>query len=111
MAAIFYQIGDVIDYTAAEALSFGEVVDLSTRIGVAGADIAKDAAGPVQVTGVYRIPKASGAVTVGQALYWDKSAQVRQEPHHHQRQHPGGLGGGPRRQRGPRCSGQDWLRG
>lgn len=75
MAAIFYQIGDVIDYTAAEDLSFGDVVDLSTRIGVAGADIARDAAGPVQVTGVYRIPKASGAVTVGQALYWAKSAK------------------------------------
>lgn len=75
MAAIFYQIGDVIDYTAAENLSFGDVVDLSTRIGVAGADIAKDAAGPVQVTGVYRIPKATGAVTVGQALYWAKSAK------------------------------------
>lgn len=75
MAAIFYQTGDVIDYTAAEPLSFGDVVDLSTRIGVAGADIAKDAAGPVQVTGVYRIPKASGAVTVGQALYWAKSAK------------------------------------
>ena len=75
MAAIFYQTGDVIDYTAAEDLSFGDVVDLSTRIGVAGAAIAKDAAGPVQVTGVYRIPKASGAVTVGQALYWAKSAK------------------------------------
>ena len=75
MAAIFYQTGDVIDYTAAENLSFGDVVDLSTRIGVAGAAIAKDAAGPVQVTGVYRIPKASGAVTVGQALYWAKSAK------------------------------------
>ena len=75
MAAIFYQTGDVIDYTAAENLSFGDVVDLSTRIGVAGADIAKDAAGPVHVTGVYRIPKASGAVTVGQALYWAKSAK------------------------------------
>ena len=75
MAAIFYQTGDVIDYTAAENLSFGDVVDLTTRIGVAGAAIAKDAAGPVQVTGVYRIPKASGAVTVGQALYWDNSAK------------------------------------
>ncbi len=75
MAAIFYQTGDVIDYTAAEALSFGDVVDLSTRIGVAGAAIARDAAGPVQVTGVYRIPKATGAVTVGQALYWAKSAK------------------------------------
>ena len=75
MAAIFYQTGDVIDYTAAEALSFGDVVDLTTRIGVAGAAIARDAAGPVQVTGVYRIPKATGAVTVGQALYWAKSAK------------------------------------
>lgn len=75
MAAIFVQVGDVIDYTAAEDLSFGDVVDLSTRIGVAGAAIARDAAGPVQVTGVYRIPKAAGAVTVGQALYWAKSAK------------------------------------
>lgn len=75
MAAIFVQVGDVIDYTAAEDLSFGDVVDLTTRIGVAGAAIARDAAGPVQVTGVYRIPKATGAVTVGQALYWAKSAK------------------------------------
>ena len=75
MAAIFVQVGDVIDYTAAEDLSIGDVVDLTTRIGVAGAAIAREAAGPVQVTGVYRIPKASGAVTVGQALYWAKSAK------------------------------------
>ena len=75
MAAIFVQVGDVIDYAAAEDLSFGDVVDLTTRIGVAGAAIARDAAGPVQVTGVYRIPKATGAVTVGQALYWAKSAK------------------------------------
>lgn len=75
MAAIFVQVGDVIDYTAAEDLSFGDVVDLTTRIGVAGAAIAREAAGPVQVTGVYRIPKATGAVTVGQALYWAKSAK------------------------------------
>lgn len=75
MAAIFVQVGDVIDYTAAEDLSFGDVVDLTTRIGVAGAAIAREAAGPVQVTGVYRIPKATGAVMVGQALYWAKSAK------------------------------------
>lgn len=75
MAAIFVQMGDVIDYTAAEDLSFGDVVDLATRIGVAGAAIAREAAGPVHVTGVYRIPKATGAVTVGQALYWAKSAK------------------------------------
>src|SRR5699024_408326 len=75
MAASFVKVGDVIDYTAAEDLSSGDVVDLTTRIGVAGAAIARDAAGPVQVTGVYRIPKATGAVAVGQALYWAKSAK------------------------------------
>lgn len=74
MAAIFYQTGHVIDYTPAEAVGFGDVVDLSTRIGVAGADIPAKTVGPVQVTGVYRMPKAADAVTVGQALYWAKSA-------------------------------------
>ena len=68
MAAIFYQNGDVIDYTAAEALAFGDVVDLTTRIGVAGADIPEGGTGPVHLTGVYRVPKATGAVTVGQAV-------------------------------------------
>ena len=75
MEAIFSQNGDVIDYTAAGALAFGDVVDLSTRIGVAGADIPAGGTGPVHLTGVYRIPKAAGAVTVGQALYWDNSAK------------------------------------
>lgn len=75
MAAIFYQNGDVIDYTAAEALAFGDVVDLTTRIGVAGADIPEGGTGPVHVTGVYQIPKATGEITVGQALYWAKEAR------------------------------------
>ncbi len=74
MEAIFYQNGDVIDYTAAEALALGDVVDLTTRIGAAGADIPAGGTGPVHLTGVYRIAKAAGAVTVGQALYWDKAA-------------------------------------
>lgn len=75
MAAIFYQNGDVIDYTAAEALAFGDVVDLTTRIGVAGVDIPEGGTGPVHLTGVYRVPKATGEITVGQALYWDKEAR------------------------------------
>lgn len=75
MEAIYCQKGDIIDYTAAEALAFGDVVDLTTRIGVAGADISEGGTGPVHLTGVYQIPKATGAVTVGQALYWAKEAQ------------------------------------
>ena len=75
MAAIFYQNGDVIDYTAAGALAFGDVVDLTTRIGVAGVDIPEGGTGPAHVTGVYQIPQATGEITVGQALYWDKEAR------------------------------------
>ena len=96
MEAIYCQKGDIIDYTAAGALAFGDVVDLTTRIGVAGVDIPEGGTGPVHLTGVYQIPKATGEITVGQALYW---AQGRQEPHHRRRQqHPGGLGGGPCRE-------------
>ena len=75
--ATYVQRGEALDYTnSTEAvIPAGSVISLTTRIGVAGAAIARDAAGPVQVTGVYRIPKATGAVTVGQALYWAKSAK------------------------------------
>lgn len=75
MEAIYCQKGDIIDYTAAGALAFGDVVDLTTRIGVAGADIPEGGTGPVHVTGVYQIPKATGEITVGQALYWAKEAR------------------------------------
>ena len=75
MSAKYWQKGEAIDYTAAAKIAAGDVVNLATRIGVAAADIAAGETGAVHVTGVYRIPKASGAVTVGQALYWDKSAK------------------------------------
>lgn len=74
MSAKYWQRGEVIDYTAEEALKSGDVVDLSTRVGVAGVDIAAGETGAVHVVGVFEMPKASGAVTVGQALYWDKAA-------------------------------------
>lgn len=31
--------------------------------------------GAVHVVGVFEMPKATGAVTVGQALYWDAAAE------------------------------------
>lgn len=74
MSAKYWQRGEVIDYTAEEALKSGDVVDLATRVGVAGTDIAAGETGAVHVVGVFEMPKASGAVTIGQALYWDKAA-------------------------------------
>lgn len=75
MSAKYWQRGEAIDYTATDALANGDVVDLATRIGVAGDDIPAGETGTVHIVGVFKIPKATGAVTVGQALYWDKAAK------------------------------------
>lgn len=75
MSAKYWQRGETIDYTPTDDLTNGDVVDLATRIGVAGDDIAAGETGAVHVVGVFEIPKATGAVTVGQALYWDKAAE------------------------------------
>ena len=74
MSAKYWQRGETIDYTPTDDLANGDVVDLATRIGVAGNDIPAGETGAVHVVGVFEIPKATGAVTVGQALYWRKTS-------------------------------------
>lgn len=69
MNAKFWQKGEVLDYKASAAVSNGEVVSLGTRIGVAGDNIAAGATGPLHVVGVFEMEKATGAVTMGAALY------------------------------------------
>lgn len=75
MSAKYWQRGETIDYTATDALANGDVVNLATRIGVAGDDIAARETGAVHVVGVFEMPKAADAVAVGQALYWDATAE------------------------------------
>lgn len=75
MSAKYWQRGETIDYTATDDLANGDVVNLATRIGVAGDDIAAGETGAVHVVDVFEMPKATGAVTVGQALYWDAAAE------------------------------------
>ena len=75
MSAKYWQRGETIDYTATEAVSNGDVVDLATRIGVAGNDIAANETGAVHVVGVFEIPKATGEITLGATVYWDKDAK------------------------------------
>lgn len=71
MNAKYWQKGETLDYTATTAVRNGDVVSLNTRIGVAGNDIAKGETGVVHVEGVFELPKAAGAVTLGAAVYWD----------------------------------------
>lgn len=75
--AVFVQKGEVIDYTAASALGYLDVVPLVTRIGVALEDIPVNGTGSVAVTGVYELPAVNNAAfAVGDALYWDATNGV-----------------------------------
>lgn len=60
-----------IDYTPGSAVTGGDVVVLGEIVGVAPVDLAANELGALQIQGVYRFPKATGAITVGARVYWD----------------------------------------
>lgn len=72
MTKRFVQPGNVLDHTPAAAVNSGAVLVIGARIAVALADIAADATGSVQVTGVFELPKkAADTVAQGALVYWD----------------------------------------
>ena len=72
MKATYYQRGETLDYTPAENVENGAVVDLGTRIGVAAAPILAGEQGAVHMVGVFAMTKADGeAITQGAAVYYD----------------------------------------
>lgn len=71
MTAKYWQKGEVLDYTATAKVANGEVVSLGTRIGVAGDDIPTGETGHLHVVGVFEMEKATGAITMGAAVYYD----------------------------------------
>ena len=88
MIANYQQPGSAIDYPngTSSAISAGQVVSLTTRIGVAGTDIPASAVGSLYVKGVFAMPKAaSTAIRLLRRL---------RRQHHHDRckQHPRRLG-------------------
>lgn len=75
MATNYQQPGKVVDYTATADKTSGQVVRIGNILGVALQDIANGATGPVQIEGVFTVPKVSGAVIAnGESLTWDASA-------------------------------------
>lgn len=75
MKAIYVQQGKSVNYinTGSAAIAAGEVVPLTTRIGIAATDIPKGALGAIETVGVFELPKESGiAITVGAAVYYAK---------------------------------------
>lgn len=72
--AIFVHDGDSIDYTPATDVAAGDVVVLGDLIGIAKRDIPAGTLGALAVTGVFDVPKASGAgtaIVAGAKVYWD----------------------------------------
>lgn len=72
--AVFIQEGKSIDHVASGAVAAGDVVVLDNMIGIAKSPIDDTDTGALSVEGVFSLPKAAVAVTVGQKVYWDSSA-------------------------------------
>jgi predicted RecA/RadA family phage recombinase len=68
--ATFYQEGDAIDYTPGSAVTAGNVVVIGQRVAVAPNDIAASVQGTLVFNGVWNLPKITGAIAVGDPIYW-----------------------------------------
>lgn len=71
MQGIYVQDGENIDYTPVSAVSVGDVVVLGTIPLIAPRDIAAGALGALATEGVFDVVKVTGAITAGDAIYWN----------------------------------------
>lgn len=70
----FVQKGENLDLVAPRALASGEGFLVGSLFAVASAAAALNAPVVGVTVGVFDLPKAAGAVTQGQRLYWDNAA-------------------------------------
>lgn len=66
--------GCAIDYTAGSDLAAGKVIVIGTTPMIVEVDVVSGALAALATTGLWDIPKVSGAITAGTALYWDADA-------------------------------------
>lgn len=74
--AKFIQKGGTLDFTnsTAAVIAYGDVIPATTRILVAGENIAVGAIGSAQAKGVFELPADNTvAFAVGDQLYWDNT--------------------------------------
>jgi predicted RecA/RadA family phage recombinase len=77
MANNYVEPGMTMTWTngTGSAVVSGQVVKAGNILGVALVDIASTASGSIAISGVYKVPKVSGAVIAqGESLTWDVSA-------------------------------------
>lgn len=71
MNAKYWQKGETLDFTASSGkVDSGDVVSLTTLIGVADSDIPANGTGRIHVTGVWEFDKDNSNITLGAAVYW-----------------------------------------
>ena len=71
MATNYIQEGNVIPFTASGAKISGQVVVVGSLVGVSMADVDNGSTGQMAVEGVFDVPAATAAISVGAAVYWD----------------------------------------
>ncbi len=71
MAKNYVADGNVLKYTAGANIASGALVLMNTIAGVAVTDIANGESGSVQISGIFTLAKASGAINQGAKVYWD----------------------------------------
>jgi predicted RecA/RadA family phage recombinase len=69
----FIQTGDSLTFTAAAAVTAGDGILQGALFGVATTNAASGDEFTAALTGVYELPKAAGALTLGQRAYWHPS--------------------------------------
>ena len=69
--ASFKQEPGTWPYTPSSAVAAGDVVVLTDGIAVASRPIAANTLGAVEVEGVFTVPKAAEALTLGAVVYWN----------------------------------------
>ena len=76
--AKFIHDGNSIDYTPGSNVAAGDVVPQGDLVGIAKRDIVANALGALAVTGVFDVPKATGAgsaIAAGAKVYWNATAK------------------------------------
>lgn len=74
MKATYWQRGESLDYVneTTAVIEANTIIDLGTRIGVAGTSINPGEKGSLHVTGVYEIAKTGAEeIAMGAAVYFD----------------------------------------
>lgn len=71
MAQNYIESGEVLDWTATADVTSGQVVAIGDLVGVALGTVKSGEIVSVRLKGVFEVPKATGAITLGAKVYWN----------------------------------------